>query len=78
MPESIVNAFSGVLGYSRAHTLSLMRGRRAVLALVLVLGGHVACYLPSASAGTGEMSPCLLYTSPSPRDATLSRMPSSA
>ena len=31
---------------------------------------------------TGETStltdPCLLYTSPSPRDATLSRMPSSA
>ena len=24
------------------------------------------------------VSPCLLYTSPSPRDATLSRMPSSA
>ena len=26
----------------------------------------------------GEYHPCLLYTSPSPRDATLSRMPSSA
>ena len=26
----------------------------------------------------GECSTCLLYTSPSPRDATLSRMPSSA
>ena len=26
----------------------------------------------------GEVNPCLLYTSPSPRDATLSRMPSSA
>ena len=26
----------------------------------------------------GEGDPCLLYTSPSPRDATLSRMPSSA
>ena len=26
----------------------------------------------------GESSDCLLYTSPSPRDATLSRMPSSA
>ena len=26
----------------------------------------------------GENQPCLLYTSPSPRDATLSRMPSSA
>ena len=25
-----------------------------------------------------SISPCLLYTSPSPRDATLSRMPSSA
>ena len=25
-----------------------------------------------------DLNPCLLYTSPSPRDATLSRMPSSA
>ena len=25
-----------------------------------------------------QVKPCLLYTSPSPRDATLSRMPSSA
>ena len=30
----------------------------------------------SAPIGKGES--CLLYTSPSPRDATLSRMPSSA
>ena len=28
--------------------------------------------------GTDNSSTCLLYTSPSPRDATLSRMPSSA
>ena len=28
--------------------------------------------------GVGEYTACLLYTSPSPRDATLSRMPSSA
>ena len=27
---------------------------------------------------SGDSSACLLYTSPSPRDATLSRMPSSA
>ena len=40
----------------------------------------------SGSEGTGDIlalrgdmcMPCLLYTSPSPRDATLSRMPSSA
>ena len=28
--------------------------------------------------GSAEINVCLLYTSPSPRDATLSRMPSSA
>ena len=27
---------------------------------------------------TDEMTPCLLYTSPSPRDRSVSRMPSSA
>ena len=31
-----------------------------------------------ADEGVGEPTLCLLYTSPSPRDATLSRMPSSA
>ena len=29
-------------------------------------------------ASGGDITTCLLYTSPSPRDATLSRMPSSA
>ena len=28
--------------------------------------------------GTDEINPCLLYTSPSPRDKTVSRMPSAA
>ena len=35
--------------------------------------GKSACYLADAAEQV-----CLLYTSPSPRDATLSRMPSSA
>ena len=43
------------------------------------LGGLVPC---TASAVLGELVPrtesCLLYTSPSPRDGLLSRMPSSA
>ena len=30
------------------------------------------------SIGSAKLDICLLYTSPSPRDATLSRMPSSA
>ena len=33
---------------------------------------------PLNATGTGISNCCLLYTSPSPRDATLSRMPSSA
>ena len=36
-------------------------------------------FLPYHQSGIeGMIQPCLLYTSPSPRDATLSRMPSSA
>ena len=36
-------------------------------------------HLELAAAALGALVPtCLLYTSPSPRDATLSRMPSSA
>ena len=31
-----------------------------------------------AGINKAKINPCLLYTSPSPRDATLSRMPSSA
>ena len=33
---------------------------------------------PDPTAYMGNYNFCLLYTSPSPRDATLSRMPSSA
>ena len=32
----------------------------------------------ASDVADGSVSTCLLYTSPSPRDATLSRMPSSA
>ena len=37
-------------------------------------GAHISKY----DSSTGDLICCLLYTSPSPRDATLSRMPSSA
>ena len=51
---------------------------------VSVLVGNGALYLPEElsrgadGAMTGFSFPCLLYTSPSPRDGLLSRMPSSA
>ena len=38
----------------------------------------VATYMYILNVGNGDAQFCLLYTSPSPRDATLSRMPSSA
>ena len=42
--------------------------------------GHSVCHTAVGSVGSTRRakSTCLLYTSPSPRDATLSRMPSSA
>ena len=45
-------------------------GNNVVMANMATLGGHVTL--------NDWVSLCLLYTSPSPRDATLSRMPSSA
>ena len=43
-------------------------------------GEHVGYAFGSwyVEVGLGDSNCCLLYTSPSPRDATLSRMPSSA
>ena len=41
----------------------------------LIFNTNVFCFAPPDYKGT---IPCLLYTSPSPRDRTRSRMPSSA
>ena len=49
-----------------AERAEKLNGRTAML-------GFVAAVVSYATTGS-----CLLYTSPSPRDATLSRMPSSA
>ena len=39
---------------------------------------HAECHKLKEIADIAQHQTCLLYTSPSPRDATLSRMPSSA
>ena len=41
-------------------------------------GDNNDLYTEEASPGSGDFIICLLYTSPSPRDRTRSRMPSSA
>ena len=48
-----------------------------LISLLVVLLIGVAIGLPAWGVGA-LVGGCLLYTSPSPRDATLSRMPSSA
>ena len=44
---------------------------------VIIAGAGGAAHLPGMIAAATTL-PCLLYTSPSPRDGLLSRMPSSA
>ena len=46
----------------------------------IIAVGTTSVRVLETAAASGELAPwsCLLYTSPSPRDATLSRMPSSA
>ena len=74
MDDSAVLAseFSPVSGQSRLVTLLLVR---PLLALMV---WQVQQLIQAAALLLRSPATCLLYTSPSPRDATLSRMPSSA
>ena len=47
------------------------------IVLIFLVIGHMAIML-TWDSGVHRISSCLLYTSPSPRDRTRSRMPSSA
>ena len=59
----------------------IVGGVIGILALVIFAGGLRDPGTPaggSATTATAPTTTCLLYTSPSPRDRTRSRMPSSA
>ena len=66
--EPFVNALGALTGNQA------MQQVKAGLKAIYLSGWQVAGDANIA----GEMYPCLLYTSPSPRDRTRSRMPSSA
>ena len=67
-----------------AHSLSLCPNLKLVMLNGCSTMGHVKLLLGKgipmviATSAPVDDNSCLLYTSPSPRDATLSRMPSSA
>ena len=46
--------------------------------LTIFNGGYIERSAAGSANNVGVLSHCLLYTSPSPRDGLLSRMPSSA
>ena len=69
-------AIPGLMAYTQNHSI-LVEGRP-----ILPYPGFDACselaFETVESMNDGFSSHCLLYTSPSPRDGLLSRMPSSA
>ena len=64
-----------VLGIEPAQNIAKVANERGVDTLCRFFGEEVADLLVAEGV---KADVCLLYTSPSPRDATLSRMPSSA
>ena len=60
------------------HDVGVIINLKVAVVGQLVLKGSTGAPLVRQNRSGGDDDPCLLYTSPSPRDATLSRMPSSA
>ena len=72
--EALGGKIEFVTGSPASSFAKLVAGRgRAPFDVMEVLDAQVGDF-----AQVDYLQPCLLYTSPSPRDATLSRMPSSA
>ena len=85
--DTVNSLFKGLDTFISAKTVvgeAVHVGDTIILPLVDVTFGVVAGAFEgdkkSNGGGgmTGKMTPCLLYTSPSPRDLSTSRMPSSA
>ena len=73
------NGIAGISEATNMVTSYFDPGTKLIYAIGAVIGliGGVKVY-SKFSSGDPDTSNCLLYTSPSPRDRTRSRMPSSA
>ena len=88
VPTKIGRALAPRLGLARDEEVKVSRVQCEVTPLgadgatlrVTSLGANPTPWFPAAHAHARRLirKGCLLYTSPSPRDATLARMPSSA
>ena len=67
---------TAVLSIAKAFAKNKVRPKRSVM--FIWFAAEEIGLVGSAHYCKNPTKPCLLYTSPSPRDATLSRMPSSA
>ena len=84
--EALKMTPSGAFGSCRYKLKSIEEHRAEYERLIEVFKAHDIRYFfyngggdsQDTSYKVSQLSDCLLYTSPSPRDATLSRMPSSA
>ena len=81
-----ISTFGGGLAGGKVQTPSIDRLASEGAIFTQAYAGNATCAPSRAMLMTGryptrtgyEYTPCLLYTSPSPRDGLLSRMPSSA
>ena len=74
--EKLSESFAARLGSVNNGTLSIASGEATLLYILPELIKEFSSKFPQVDVRLHNV--CLLYTSPSPRDATLSRMPSSA
>ena len=75
--QEIVNIVSDATGLTKVETEAVMNGVMATI--IDSLGNNNRVELRGfGTFGVKHRKPCLLYTSPSPRDQRGSRMPSSA
>ena len=75
-----VNSWGVLDGVTTNPSLIAKEGRNfieVIAEICEIVDGPVSAEVVAQDAA-GMLKDCLLYTSPSPRDATLSRMPSSA
>ena len=77
--ESLNQFFPAFAGNSLFLVLSMLIPIGALLGFITVYGfGVIYSEIKVSSFMQDKTGPCLLYTSPSPRDTSSSRMPSSA